>query len=145
MSNNFILKQCSLFPSEVNPVLDGEYGLLAGVQSIDYYESITSPSISVQIRILDVDGSLTARGVYGGEKLAVSMKTVEDSEFEEKEFKLVPEKHELILNTIGNLTSGVKQQTATLEFVSKDLIKNETARINKRYVGNVTDSVKKIL
>ena len=145
MSNNFILKQCSLFPSEVNPVLDGEYGLLAGVQSIDYYESITSPSISVQIRILDVDGSLTAKGVYGGEKLAVSMKTVEDSEFEEKEFKLVPEKHELILNTIGNLTSGVKQQTATLEFVSKDLIKNETARINKRYVGNVTDSVKNIL
>jgi hypothetical protein len=145
MSNNFVLKQCSLFPSEVNPVLDGEFGLLAGVQSIDYYESITSPSISVQIRILDVDGSLTARGVYGGEKLAVSMKTVEDSEFEEKEFKLVPEKHELILNTIGNLTSGVKQQTATLEFVSKDLIKNETARINKRYVGNVTDSVKKIL
>ena len=145
MSNNFVLKQCSLFPSEVNPVLDGEYGLLAGVQSIDYYESIISPSISVQIRILDVDGSLTAKGVYGGEKLAVSMKTVEDSEFEEKEFKLVPEKHELILNTIGNLTSGVKQQTATLEFVSKDLIKNETARINKRYVGNVTDSVKKIL
>ena len=28
---------------------------------------------------------------------------------------------------------------------TKDLIKNETARINKRYVGNVTDSVKKIL
>ena len=145
MSNNFVLKQCSLFPSEVNPVLDGEFGLLSGVQSIDYYESITSPSISVQIKILDVDGSLTAKGVYGGEKLAVSMKTVEDSEFEEKEFKLVPEKHELILNTIGNLTSGVKQQTATLQFVSKDLIKNETARINKRYVGNVTDSVKKIL
>ena len=145
MSNNFVLKQCSLFPSEVNPVLDGEFGLLSGVRSIDYYESITSPSISVQISILDVDGSLTARGVYGGEKLAVSMKTVEDSEFEEKEFKLVPEKHELILNTIGNVSSGVQQQTATLQFVSKDLIKNETARINKRYVGNITDSVKKIL
>ena len=145
MSNNFILKQCSLFPSEVNPVLEGEFGLLSGVRSIDYYESITSPSISVQISILDVDGSLTAKGVYGGEKLAVSMKTVEDSEFEEKEFKLVPEKHELILNTIGNVSSGVQQQTATLQFVSKDLIKNETARINKRYVGNITDSVKKIL
>ena len=145
MSNNFVLKQCSLFPSEVNPVLDGEFGLLSGVQSIDYYESIMSPSISVQVRILDVDGSLTAKGVYGGEKLAVKIKGVEDSEFKEKEFQLTTDKHELILNTIGDLTSGVKQQTATLQFVSKDLIKNETARINKRYVGNVTDSIKNIL
>ena len=145
MSKNFVLNQCSLFPSEVNPVLDGEYGMVAGVQSFDYYESIMSPSISVQVRILDVDGSLTAKGVYGGEKLAVKIKGVEDSEFKEKEFQLTTDKHELILNTIGDLTSGVKQQTATLQFVSKDLIKNETARINKRYVGNVTDSVKNIL
>ena len=79
MSNNFILKQCSLFPSEVNPVLDGEFGLLSGVRSIDYYESITSPSISVQIRILDVDGNLTAKGVYGGEKIAVKIKGIEYS------------------------------------------------------------------
>ena len=145
MSKNFVLNQCSLFPSEVNPVLDGEYGMVAGVQSFDYYESIMSPSISAQVRILDVDGSLTAKGVYGGEKLAVKIKGVEDSEFEEKEFQLTTDKHELILNTIGDLTSGVKQQTATLQFVSKDLIKNETARINKRYVGNVTDSVTNIL
>ena len=145
MSKNFVLNQCSLFPSEVNPVLDGEYGMVAGIQSFDYYESIMSPSISVQVRILDVDGSLTAKGVYGGEKLAVKIKGVEDSEFKEKEFQLTTDKHELILNTIGDLTSGVKQQTATLEFVSKDLIKNETARINKRYVGNVTDSIKNIL
>ena len=145
MSKNFVLNQCSLFPSEVNPVLDGEFGMVAGIQSFDYYESIMSPSISVQVRILDVDGSLTAKGVYGGEKLAVKIKGVEDSEFEEKEFQLTTDKHELILNTIGDLTSGVKQQTATLQFVSKDLIKNETARINKRYVGNVTDSVKNIL
>ena len=145
MSKNFVLNQCSLFPSEVNPVLDGEYGMVAGIQSFDYYESIMSPSISVQVRILDVDGSLTAKGVYGVEKLAVKIKGVEDSEFKEKEFQLTTDKHELILNTIGDLTSGVKQQTATLQFVSKDLIKNETARINKRYVGNVTDSVKNIL
>ena len=87
MSKNFVLNQCSLFPSEVNPVLDGEYGMVAGIQSFDYYESIMSPSISVQVRILDVDGSLTAKGVYGGEKLAVKIKGVEDSEFKEKEFQ----------------------------------------------------------
>ena len=143
MAKNFSLNQCALLPSEVNPVLTAEFPMLAGVQSIDYYESILSPSISVQVKILDVDGTLTSRGVYGGEKLAIRIKADKDSEFED--FVITPEDHELILNSIKDITSGVKQQTTTLQFVSKDLIKNEAAKINKRYVGNITDSVKDIL
>ena len=143
MAKNFSLNQCALLPAEVNPVLEAEFPMLAGVQSIDYYESILSPSISVQVKILDVDGNLSAKGVYGGEKLAIKIVAGKDSELED--FVITPEDHELILNSIKDITSGVKQQTATLQFVSKDLIKNETAKINKRYVGNVTDSVKDIL
>ena len=143
MAKNFSLNQCALLPAEVNPVIEDEFPMLAGVQSIDYYESILSPSISVQVKILDVDGNLSAKGVYGGEKLAIKIVAGKDSELED--FVITPEDHELILNSIKDITSGVKQQTATLQFVSKDLIKNETAKINKRYVGNVTDSVKDIL
>ena len=143
MAKNFSLNQCALFPAEVNPVLTDELPLLAGVQSIDYYESILSPSISVQVKILDVDGNLSAKGVYGGEKLAIKIVAGKDSELED--FVITPEDHELILNSIKDITSGVKQQTATLQFVSKDLIKNEASKINKRYVGNITDSVKDIL
>ena len=143
MAKNFSLNQCALFPAEVNPVLEAEFPMAAGVRSINYYESILSPSISVQVKILDVDGTLTSKGVYGGEKLAIRMVSSKESELED--FVITPEKHELILNSIKDITSGVKQQTATLEFVSKDLIKNESSKINKRYVGNVTDSVKDIL
>ena len=143
MAKNFSLNQCALLPAEVNPVIEDEFPMLAGVQSIDYYESILSPSISVQVKILDVDGNLSAKGVYGGEKLAIKIVAGKDSELED--FVITPEDHELILNSIKDITSGVKQQTATLQFVSKDLIKNETAKINKRYVGNITDSVIKIL
>ena len=143
MSKNFSLNQCALLPAEVNPVLEAEFPMLAGVQSIDYYESILSPSISVQVKILDVDGNLSAKGVYGGEKLAIKIVAGKDSELED--FVITPEDHELILNSIKDITSGVKQQTATLQFVSKDLIKNEASKINKRYVGNITDSVKDIL
>ena len=143
MAKNFSLNQCALFPAEVNPVLEAEFPMAAGVRSINYYESILSPSISVQVKILDVDGTLTSKGVYGGEKLAIRMVSSKESELED--FVITPEKHELILNSIKDITSGVKQQTATLEFVSKDLIKNEAAKINKRYVGNITDSVKDIL
>ena len=143
MAKNFSLNQCALLPAEVNPVIEDEFPMLAGVQSIDYYESILSPSISVQVKILDVDGNLSAKGVYGGEKLAIKIAAGKDSEFED--FVITPEDHELILNSIKDITSGVKQQTATLQFVSKDLIKNEASKINKRYVGNITDSVKDIL
>ena len=143
MSKNFSLNQCALLPAEINPVLEAEFPMAAGVRSINYYESILSPSISVQVKILDVDGTLTSKGVYGGEKLAIRMVSSKESELED--FVITPEKHELILNSIKDITSGVKQQTATLEFVSKDLIKNEAAKINKRYVGNITDSVKDIL
>ena len=143
MAKNFSLNQCALLPAEVNPVIEAEFPMLAGVQSIDYYESILSPSISVQVKILDVDGNLSAKGVYGGEKLAIKIVAGKDSELED--FVITPEDHELILNSIKDITSGVKQQTATLQFVSKDLIKNETSKINKRYVGNITDSVKDIL
>ena len=143
MAKNFSLNQCALLPAEVNPVIEAEFPMLAGVQSIDYYESILSPSISVQVKILDVDGNLSAKGVYGGEKLAIKIVAGKDSELED--FVITPEDHELILNSIKDITSGVKQQTATLQFVSKDLIKNEAAKINKRYVGNITDSVKDIL
>ena len=143
MAKNFSLNQCALFPAEVNPVLEAEFPMAAGVRSINYYESILSPSISVQVKILDVDGTLTSKGVYGGEKLAIRMVSSKESELED--FVITPEKHELILNSIKDITSGVKQQTATLQFVSKDLIKNEAAKINKRYVGNITDSVKDIL
>ena len=143
MAKNFSLNQCALLPAEVDPVLEAEFPMLAGVQSIDYYESILSPSISVQVKILDVDGNLSAKGVYGGEKLAIKIVAGKDSELED--FVITPEDHELILNSIKDITSGVKQQTATLQFVSKDLIKNEASKINKRYVGNITDSVKDIL
>ena len=143
MAKNLSLNQCALLPAEVNPVIEDEFPMLAGVQSIDYYESILSPSISVQVKILDVDGNLSAKGVYGGEKLAIKIVAGKDSELED--FVITPEDHELILNSIKDITSGVKQQTATLQFVSKDLIKNEASKINKRYVGNITDSVKDIL
>ena len=143
MAKNFSLNQCALLPAEVDPVLEAEFPMVAGVQSIDYYESILSPSISVQVKILDVDGNLSAKGVYGGEKLAIKIVAGKDSELED--FVITPEDHELILNSIKDITSGVKQQTATLQFVSKDLIKNEASKINKRYVGNITDSVKDIL
>ena len=38
-----------------------------------------------------------------------------------------------------------KEYKSTLECVSKDFLRNEVARLNKRFTGNITDIVKKIM
>ena len=91
--------------------------MLSGVQSIDYYESILSPSISVQVKILDVDGTLTSKGVYGGEKLAIRIKGDKDSEFED--FVITPEDHELILNSIKDITSELNNKQSLYNLYQK--------------------------
>lgn len=144
MSNKFILKQCSLFPADSDSkTLSGEFGLLRGNPTINYFESILSPSISAEVTVLDVDGSLTSRGVYGGEGLGI--KATAENDVDLDDFILLPNKHELVLNRVKDVVSGVKQQFITLQFVSKDFLKNETARLNRRYTGNIGSHVKKIM
>lgn len=144
MSNKFTLKQCSLFPADSDSrTLSGEFGLLKGNPQISYCESITSPSVSVEVTVLDTDGILSAKGVYGGEGLSIKADAEEDVDLDD--FIISKDKHELILNDVKDIVSGVKQQSITLQFVSKDFMKNETARLNRRFTGNIGNHVKDIL
>ena len=46
MENRFIIKECSLVPSEGSS-LKQEFNIAAGNPSITYFESIVSPAISL--------------------------------------------------------------------------------------------------
>ena len=84
MSNKFTLKQCSLFPADSDSkTLSGEFGLLKGNPQISYCESITSPSVSVEVTVLDTDGILSAKGVYGGEGLSIKADAEEDVDLDD--------------------------------------------------------------
>ena len=50
-----------------------------------------------------------------------------------------------MLNSVRNMVTESNKQVATLEFVSVDALINETARVNKKFTGNVTQTVKTIL
>ena len=50
-----------------------------------------------------------------------------------------------MLNSVRDIVTETNKQVATLEFVSVDAIINETARVNKKFTGNVTQTVKEIL
>ena len=50
-----------------------------------------------------------------------------------------------MLNSVKDVTTQSSKQQATLEFVSVEAIINETARVNRRFTGNVTQTVTRLL
>ena len=116
------------------------YELGLGNPLIDYYESIESPSISMTVTFIDIDQVIGREGITGGEYIDV---TIKDGDVDE--FKITSKKQKLILNSVKNMITETNKQVATLEFVSVESIINETARVNKKFTGNVSSTVEELL
>ena len=140
MEKKFIINDCSLIPSEGSS-LKQEFNIAGGNPSITYFESIKSPAISLSLNFIDVDQLISREGITGGEYLSLRIKV----QGYDKEFEIKPDKHLLMLNSVKNVTTSSSKQFATLEFLSVEAIINETSRVNQRFTGNVTDTVKKLL
>ena len=139
MENRYFLKECKLVPTE-GSYLKQEFEISAGNPLISYYESIKSPAISLTLTFLDVDQLVSREGITGGEYLSLKVKKEGHDDFEIKS-----DKHFLMLNSVKDVSTSSSKQVATLEFVSVEAIINETARVNKKYTGNVTQTVKELL
>ena len=140
MEKKFLINDCSLIPSEGSS-LKQEFNIAGGNPTITYFESIKSPAISLSLNFMDVDQLISREGITGGEYLSLRIKV----QGYDKEFEIKPDKHLLMLNSVKNVTTSSSKQVATLEFLSVEAIINETSRINQRFTGNVTDTVKKLL
>ena len=141
MDKSYLITQCSVFKK-----LDGdsssEFGLLAGNPNISYYESLFSPSVNVTIETTDVSGFVSREEIYGGQPIEISIKMF-DPDIDD--FKIKKDKHGLVVNSVKNVTMDFKESKSTLECVSKDFLRNEVARLNRRFTGNITEIVKKIM
>ena len=141
MDKSYLITQCSVFKK-----LDGdsssEFGLLAGNPNISYYESLFSPSVNVTIETTDVSGFVSREEIYGGQSIEISIKMF-DPDIDD--FKIKKDKHGLVVNSVKNVTMDFKESKSTLECVSKDFLRNEVARLNRRFTGNITEIVKKII
>ena len=135
----FKFKKCELLPNEGSS-LDEKYELLGGGPIVDYYESIDSPTVSMNITFIDIDQVISRKGISGGEHIDL---TIEIDGFDD--FKLTKKKHNLMLNSVRNVITETNKQVATLEFVSVESIINETARVNKKFTGNVSQTVSELL
>ena len=129
--------KCRLLPNGC--ALDEEYDITLGAPEIDYYESIESPTISMSLRFLDVDQVIGRKGITGGELIEVTVKDGDDDEFK------ITKDHKMMLNSVVDMNTQTAFQEATLEFVSQETIINETSRLNKKFTGNVSQTVKDIL
>jgi len=135
----FKFKKCELLPNEGSS-LDENYNIIGGGPIVDYYESIDSPTISMNLTFIDVDQVISRKGIFGGEYIDL---TVEVDGYDD--FKLTQKKHNLMLNSVRNVITETNKQIATLEFVSVESIINETARVNKKFAGNVSQTVFELL
>ena len=139
METKFIISKCSLIPSEGSS-LKQNYDIVRGNPIIDYYESVESPSIALTITFVDIDQVIGREGITGGEYVDV---TVKIDGFDD--FKIKSKKHKLMLNSVKNMVTETSKQFASLEFVSVESIVNETARVNKKFTDNVSQTIFELL
>ena len=135
----FLITKCMLMPNEGSSLKE-PYELGLGNPIIDYNESIESPSISMIVTFIDIDQVIGRKGITGGEYIDL---TVKDGDVDE--FKITSKKQKLILNAVRNMITETNKQVATLEFVSVESIINETSRVNKKFTGNVSNTVEELL
>ena len=130
-----------LIPNEGSSLKEN-YDITLGNPIIDYYESIESPSISMTITFIDIDQVIGRKGITGGEYIDVIVKTDDE---DADDFKVMHDKQKMMLNSVRNMVTESNKQVATLEFVSVETIVNETARLNKKFTGNISQTVLDIL
>ena len=139
MESKYFIKTCALIATEGSSLSD-DFEISGGNPNITYYESVKSPSISVSIDFIDVDGVISREGITGGEYLDLKIKVPDFDDFE-----ITPDKHFMMLNSVKNVKTSSNKQIATLEFVSVEAIINETARVSRRFTGNVSQIVKELM
>ena len=110
--------------------------LRLGVQSIDYYEDIFSPTITAKMVITNTGDTVNGQSIYqglplrGGErvsmKIAGNVQSNPGLDFSSKE-------DYLYVSSISNVISGNQVETFVLNLCSREAITNETARVVKKY------------
>ena len=138
---SYFISKCQLMPNGSSLEEGDPYDITRGNPSINYYESVTSPSISMTLSFMDIDQMISQEGITGGEMIDLEI-IIPD--FEEK-FIIESKKQKLVLNSVRDVVTSTNKQMATLEFVSEESLINETSRVNKKFTGNVTQIVKELL
>ena len=122
--------------------------LVGGLISIAYFENLMSDTLRATITFTDTgtgssdkikESILEGLPIVGTEKVVLK--------FEDNNKVTIGDKPELVMyvNKVTPISDDTRKTQIQLDLVSAEFIRNEKARITKRYDGKISDHVKKIL
>ncbi len=140
--NSYTIKKCLLVGTEGSSLGEGEeYDLLGGDPRIEYMESILSPAIGLTVNFFDSSSVVSRKGLTGGEYIQIE---VDSGQSKVGTFEITAD-HKMIVNGVMDVKVGPQGQEATIQAIPEELMVNETAKISKKFSGNIGDIVKDIL
>jgi len=110
--------------------------LRTGVQSIDYYEDIFSPTITAKIVVTNTGNSIDGQSIYqglplrGGERVSIK---IAGNTSKNPGLNFSSKDSYLYVSSISNVISGNQVETFVLNLCSREAITNETTRVAKKY------------
>ena len=110
------------------------WNLIPGAQAITYYESITDPYVSANIRILD-SGESVINKIVGGEEVHMSVAGPDETEYH----------YILMVYMVGDRSVSNKTQTYNIGLISAEALTNESMKISKTLKGRPDIIAKEIL
>ena len=111
-----------------------EWNLIPGAQAITYYESISDPYVSANIRILD-SGESVINKIVGGEEVHMSVAGPDENEYH----------YILMVYMVGDRSVSNKIQTYNIGLISAEALTNESMKISKTLKGRPDIIAKEIL
>lgn len=121
---------------------DTEVNLVGKVVGFDYYESLLSPNVTATIGFIDSGSTLKdeSKNIFG-----TIYNTLPITGGEEIKYKIGPLKGSLFNNAANNLNQESQRESVIMSLISKEGLENYNIANSKKYNGNISDSVKKIL
>ena len=133
-----------------NPRTDAAADLKAGLIELKYYESILSNHVTSTMVLGDTGNTigegknrkdlLNGLPVRGGEPVRMVLLDKNDNEL-----RFVGADGAFYVNRIKNVLTDTKKTLMQFDLCTKEFIGNEQVRVQKRYSGKISESVKKIL
>jgi hypothetical protein len=116
-----------------------------GIAELHYYENILSETVRMSISVVDTgQGSIGETGSENIKLTGTEKVHIELEDTQKQKISFTTSTNELHITGRERITEKLKD-IEFLELVSKEYLKNESVRVDKRYDGKISDSLTKIL
>lgn len=137
MSNSvatYRLNSVSIEPLGGGTAVDVTNSLL----SLDYFEDILSPCVTMTMQLANSSTLFNLLPLRGGERVAIDIETGLGGFTLDSEYSMFVVK-------VSDINPQTNREIITIHMVSREGLTNETARCQKKYTGNIKNTVEDIL